>query len=744
MRAAQLAPATTRSLSIHSRTNRAAKYVHVFRKETGDPVWRLIDAAQSQYHRLGLLSEALHSHDLSVDEYRRWKPVLREPDIGSAISTFHNLDGLNNHGMPPWVLLYLASYKVHTSQHATGPLMDLVSNHLPTMDDHGPLIILTTLHLARFSLLIPIRRMTDCFLTTPTLRAPDLYFNMFLQALSANPIRSVESANTTVNVLKAMDARQLKLRSETYSALLNDRFVTLQLTKYLRERMVQEGFVPRSEHLEAYLRIFAKNGAIHDAQTYFDAIHAHAPTPGSTAKDDQAQRDRANTLFLSAQEDRGSALNFLARLMAPVSQPSTPPDSNLPVANPQIRAHKPKLDIYDYSAALSVAARDLSTPSSRLIQLFKHTLPSPQRIHSHPGHVLRPTVVTHTILIRGLLQRKAFKAAVKCFQTLLASGLTLDKQAIAVGVQALVRDGKIANAIELLEQFCAPVRKDGPRPGGSHPFSRRRSHIQLSTISINDCLVSLNRISRPDVVFLLFTHMGTLYNVYPDARTLSIILQSARLATKMNQNTVSGAVTELLLHNPFRRRKGNTIRDSASHREYSPGLWGDELPADAARAIFLRALFGSAPNAQKLLDIIPPAQALRTVCPPAQFVHIAGASLYPGIVVTNANCMQYLLLLSLTERAPEIPLVLAWMRALGIQPSSSTLAVSMALWAEVSVQAPFVEWWMSGSGPGSRRDGEYGKLISWLREWVGEGRIPRERELGKWETVVERIRGRDS
>jgi hypothetical protein len=60
--------------------------------------------------------------------------------------------------------------------------------------------------------------------------------------------------------------------------LLNDRFVTLQLTKYLQARMIQEGFVPTASHLEAYLRVFTHNGAIHNTQKYHEAIH-FTPTP---------------------------------------------------------------------------------------------------------------------------------------------------------------------------------------------------------------------------------------------------------------------------------------------------------------------------------------------------------------------------------------------------------------------------------------------------------------------------------
>ena len=41
-------------------------------------------------------------------------------------------------------------------------------------------------------------------------------------------------------------------------------------------------------------------------------------------------------------------------------------------------------------------------------------------------------------------------------------------------------------------------------------------------VSINDYLVALNRIARPDVVFRLWGHMKTLFEMCPGARTLSM------------------------------------------------------------------------------------------------------------------------------------------------------------------------------------------------------------------------------
>jgi hypothetical protein len=269
------------------------KFVQTLWAETRDPVWGLINAATRAqgFER----SSALANYNLSNNDFNKWRPLLYETDIASAVAA------LRTHGftttppaepepetpppsplhLPSWVVLYLTAFKVHTSQQALGPQLDLTYAHLEfaPRELQGPLLIFTILNLARFNLLIPLRRVVNTFLTIP-LSNPRLEFNLILQALTCNRVRSTESANTVVAILKTMRSRQLTLDSLTYEALLNDRFVTLQLTKHLREQMIQEGVVPSASHLEAYLRVFAKNGVIHDAQQYHEAIHArHASAP---------------------------------------------------------------------------------------------------------------------------------------------------------------------------------------------------------------------------------------------------------------------------------------------------------------------------------------------------------------------------------------------------------------------------------------------------------------------------------
>ena len=782
---------TTNLLRDSSRPVKNKQYIENFYRDSQDPIWCLVDTLQSSAGRRKV-TEVLQKTDISIREFGHWVPVISQHDIVSAVSKLTEIGTLSSSSspgrasapdmsMPSWVVLYLVGFKVRTPAHANGPLLDIVYSHLhktPT-SIQGPLLILTLSNLARFNLLIPIRRIVDTFLNT-TLLDPDRQFNLFLQALSSIPYRSVDNANNVVTILKAMEARQLKLQSVTYESLLNDRFVTLQLTKFLRARMIQEGFVPSASHLEAYLRVFANNGAIHDAQKYHEAIHS-TPAPVEEPGDEpihvsKVPHYRANTLLLGAHDDRTSAFNFLRTLSKQkYPQKATSPTkkketSTIPYPPPQRREVrflvKQKSDIYDKTAALYVAAKDLTTSTRRFIQLFVKL-------------TSRPTIATHTVFIRGLLFRKEFSKAAIFWSKLLKTGLVIDQEALTTGVQTLTRNEKPHEAFLLLEKYTLkPRHQEDYSSNSNEKISILYPPVALTTISMNEFLVSLNRIGRPDAVFKFWDHMGVLYGTEPNTETLSILLQSARLACRLD-DTFSGALAQMGLINPFRRRKVYQPHQSREEaideiltvighpsrgglRRYTSGIWNDQIPLEAARKVFLQALFGNDTN-RRLLSVEPPANPMRSsydsdasssadsvidlipkisskkyvFTPPPDLLTPEGKSHYPQIVISNANCFNYITLLGVCggKRAAEIPLVLAWMKELGIVPRESTIAAALVFWAELGIQAPLVEKWSGGP-----EKNEYSKLVDWIRGWVGKKSLPGPEMLYKWQCIVKKMR----
>ncbi|KJA25431.1 hypothetical protein HYPSUDRAFT_213818 [Hypholoma sublateritium FD-334 SS-4] len=790
----------TFSTSVATRPLAARHYVDAFYRDTQNPVWLLLDNLKSPAGRLHLEAALIESR-VDPNEFATWRPVIVHHDIQQAVADVRR----SSTTIPAWVVLYLVLYKVRTADHAAKPLLDLVHLYLPTAppETHGPLLVLAAHHLARHNLLVPLQALVGTFLTTPLpLAAQEATFNLFLEALANTPLRSAAAANEVVRVLAAMDARQLVLRSGTYRALLADRFVTLQLTKHLLARMGREHVAPTAAHLEGFLRVFARNGAIHEARKYFTAIHAVTTGPPMEGYD---PRYAANTLMLAAHEDKASAFTFLRRL-AQLSEEAEAASPAPPATVPQkIRfISRPGDNIYDQTAALHVAARDLRSSSHRLIRSFLRMS-------------ARPTVATHTVLIRGLLFRKAYtKAALfwlrlerECLGLTNGGGgwgvdaseledeaeyeapawartrerrMVMDNAALTAGLQALIRSERSAKALEILERWAW-------RPALNSiddSIKRGPPRVRLTTISANELLVSLKRAGRPDAVFALWDALPR-YGVLPDAVSLSVLLQAARLACTLD-DSVGGALARAkarvrgVLSPPEPHagvgfdgvdddadsdiafaRLAALLGTPAQPRGYVAGTWRGRPPLDAARGVFLQVLFGM--DAAHTLDAtLAPAAAVRTshdgapsartlLRAPAPYVFAppagvalhrpGGGSWYPSVVASNACVFNYVALLGTGGRAGELALVLAWMRALGLQPSEATLALALVFWGEVGVQAPLVEMW-GGTGAGDDGPGEYGRLVRWIREWVGEKRVPGPRAMEKWRGVVRGMRATGS
>ena len=824
------------------------------------------------------LIKSLVANGVSVTEFQEWRQtVFKQSNIDLSIPILTRkglITGLDQEAkpLPPWLLLYLVGYKVRAPHHAANTLLSLTfSNfdHMPIEAKSGVLIF-AMLHLARFNLVATMAQIIDAFLTIPfASRNATLHFNLFLVSISRTPLRSEATAEAVLRVLIAMESRQLKLHDYTYRFLLEDRYITVQLTKVLRERMVQEGFIPTADHLEAYLRIFAKNGLIEDAEKYHEAIHSLSS---------EHHKSRANTLLLASKPDPASAFDFFHKLSPePHGAPAmTPTDWNAhtmwfphaPSSSARWRAGpRRSFSVYDWTAAFSVASRDRKNVSARtLIKLFES---SNQSVRTRYRASFRPTVVTYIVLLRGLLRREEWQSAEQYFIKLLRSGLRVEKFSLSLGLQALVRVGKMHLAFRVLEEYCSRVDAQSPAQ------YKIRHPITLTIASMNTFLVSLVQAGRPDVVFKLWESLDKLYGVHHDERTMSCLIQATRAA--MIQDDTLWAKMEEVKRN-FKELWGgkssmlSSENSSTNNREeltkpiikllfdgpesvpkpklrpYYPSItWSPLPPHIIAKHTFYQALFTYQPsllsikaspilpivsdiNSEgfhlfKILPSIDPAASLgrvRWVLPAhvKQFIkkHNRFEKPYPAFVPSDKNFTHFMLLLAMESQTspsplpssvttiretsekqltyevslthlgiPEIPLLLAWMRRLGITPSKDTLVLALVLWREVNLQAPLIEMFVAQKSPhrllqndeelpddasppaivlpdqpqkkgterkrvwletlsSGHRKGpgqiQYEKLVFWMAQWVGWENMPdpRHAAFAKFMKIVERLR----
>ncbi|EIW76631.1 hypothetical protein CONPUDRAFT_168458 [Coniophora puteana RWD-64-598 SS2] len=619
---------------------RVWKFLRKLRTATKDPIWdlvlRLPANTSTTYDALEPLFRPAH---ISRYQYVNLRPVL------AARSLAHLPASPPPAAYPPWLTSHLLTSKVRSAAEAHSAL-SLAYDTLDTTHPsyHPSLLVLATHALAAHAILAPASRVVRTFVTTPVAaasHAPTLHYNALLHALSAFPA-SAPAADLAIALLEAMHDQRLPLWPSTYSALLSDRFVTLQLTKMLREKMRYEGVRPDARQLQQYLRIFAKGGAIETSGEYMRAIREYCLENGMTppldvTKDAVGLDEKdgslgsgsigsvhpANTLYLRAlKNDPASAMQYLHKLLrlqdqTPDSPSSTQPQDSQPDTNsptiptpdpaPPSSPPKTSVDIHDYTSTLLSLTADHKIPPARVLTMFESL-----RAKSSPASA-RPTAVTYTALIRAFLHSKAppsrvrgrvlspLQIALMLWLELFdgdgggGQRLRLDRYAVAVGAQVLVRSGRHEEAYWLLETFARRGRaaikagKTGkvPRwraaaPVHVGPAQRRASEkaTRLSTIAVNDFMLSFLRRAplpltsssfaastddvfhstqpmsaadaahaaldlrvhprepRPALVFALFAHMHGTFGVHPDAASLGILLKAAVLAGKLERESV--------------------------------------------------------------------------------------------------------------------------------------------------------------------------------------------------------------
>ncbi|KAG6868771.1 hypothetical protein C0993_010698, partial [Termitomyces sp. T159_Od127] len=642
-----------RAVSTRARPTRTSAFVDTLLRETNEPLWRIIAAIRQPDFKAARVI---------VPDYEHWQPFTRSHGLARA------LDAMKGDPGPLWLALYLLAYGVRAHDDAYPAGLDLAYAHLPSAPKHfhGPLLIFAVSSLSRFNLLLPLRRVVDTFFTTELAPHSELYFNLFLQALTITPTQSPETAQVIVELLKHMETRKFGLVKETYDLLLNDKLVTSHLAQFLQSHMARRGAVPTTAQLEAKLRIHAKIGSTEEATAIYSAIKNRVTPPLDTLPKDArllATRlnqpepflNRADKLLLSTRANPSAAAEYLGKLLNPWFHDKPKPFSlkSLDLNNHKITIiPRDPADVFAFTAALSSLATDRKATGKALVALF-------EKIRARRN--IEPNEVTYTVLLRALYERRELDLALKYWNEYYKSGLSMDRKSLGVGMRVLTRSGQPHAAFGMLQQWAyrrnlskpdidvVEELKDEDASGTSEPATDSAAEgegtkkvpqspyrVSLSIVTLNDWLATLNRIFRPDVVLAAWDALRPLYNVTPDARTLTILLTATRRACHLDGASLKGVVVRMKydIRDTFGGNHPSSPQEELSMDEaqrnleallgppdadepkpYMPSLWHGRLPAEHARLLFLQAVFGAAPDPKALMDVEPPARATRKRAP---------------------------------------------------------------------------------------------------------------------------------
>ncbi|KAH9943760.1 hypothetical protein B0H21DRAFT_695230 [Amylocystis lapponica] len=657
----------------------------------------------------------------------RWKPAILAPDIDGALqyieeqglaiprtdSPYHSdANSAETRQPPTWLVLFLICYRVTAPANAESALR-LAYHHLHAAPPHLQpfLLIFAAGWLAQHGLLVLLRRAITTFLDHPG-GSRNFHFNVLLQVLShASPTKS--TGHLTVPILEAALERNIPLTRLTYDTMLDSELATPVLGMLIADHMHAHGVTPLVKNLECWVKLFAKRGW-------------------------QTRAGKCLDLIRSRRIEHGyQTVSFGTDVrIAKVEQVITIPQNWYMSAF----STSESLRSAQWRSVLRVAALENQTSSETLLRTFERAIFFEPRLISD--------VPLHLIAIDGLLHRRQYPDAIRLWDRISGSKFARTRWAVTVGVQALTLGGCAHEAFALIQQ-CGSSQHS---PAGSPP-STNLLDIQM----VNVYMASLHRAGRHDVVFELWDQMESIFGVYPDQYTASILFKAARFASKCDQS-LGQALSDLGLSSIF-HKKGTAVSTKPTPNEaiqrleglLAPvkdkdrvvtGVWKGERAGVVALRIATQIFLGNWPELQSVespAHAIRPSASYQALSPMSDFMHsvmgrsstpdappppLPGASMpFRQVMPTDVLFRTYIDLLAAEEQIPQVPLALAWMQRLGVMPSRNTLATALVYWAEVSMDAPLIERWKGGTS-------EYSKLVRWMRDWIGDGGMPRASDIG--------------
>lgn len=385
-----------------------------------------------------------------------------------------------------------------------------------------------------------------------------------------------------------------------------------------------------------------------------------------------------------------------------------------------------KLDSHEWTSLITGVGRDANVGVQELRALW-------ERIRTYRGKSL--DIASQTAMMDVFRQRGQFEEALSVWNSILQVPGSVDKRALMSAIMILCGLGRYKDAFDTMDAFAfknyLPTEDDSTWPGSRAQWIEQRGRIKLDTVLVNALMDRLNRGGRPDVVFKLWDVMEKYYCVWPDGITMTILLDAARRAYLIDP-TMELALSQLGIVNPLKKLWANrqlpeTPSASISKMLGSPpesGFWHGDWAFINARVIFRDAILGNWPHLQEV------------ECPVGTYVSQPVADRiwatkdrtpelrWPTIVPFDKTFHAYIFLLGWNELQAEIPLALAWMRALEIPPLQSTLCAALMYFGEIARLPPMFESFELKRG--QEYGGDYGKLRRWIADWVGESALPSE------------------
>jgi pentatricopeptide repeat protein len=602
------------------------------------------------------------------------------PLFPHAESVYIDEGGTSPPGPPTWLVMHLVTNRVHNSRDARLAL-DLVFNQLPHTPKNlqFPLVLAALHRMVRFSQWPHVIPIFSKILELPS-NFPVFHFNELLLVLTRFPRRD-EVRVLIKHLLQYMKDTGIRVYQRAALRLTVEAAVYPEIAELL----------PTGKQLTEMWR-----------RGYRWSTRSSKPTAAGL------WRRQRTTKILKV--DFQQAIDLLV--------------------NPTISSHLRKkktwasnLDAYEWSAFLSAMAGDYSLTHETMWAVW-------ERLKELKGANIN--TASYTAMMDAFRRRGTPKLSVEIWRELVKRPSLVDRRALTAAVVALAASGHPKEAFDTMEIFAyknyLPGAMETPWPS-KEEYTLTPGHIHLDTGIINALMRCMNRHGRPDVVFKLWDVMEKYYGIWPDAYTLTFLLDAARHAYLIDPS-MEIALGQLGIRNPlksWRREDDGTPGDMISRMLSKPpesGFWHDDWAYVNARVIFHDVVLGNWPELQKIS------------CPVGAYIPTTFSDRlwvvpdpkpeqrWPTIIPSATTFHAYVFLLGWNELQAEIPRALAWMRALQIEPLQKTLAMALMYYGEVARLPPLFEAFDLRRNDAYK--GDYGRFKTWLIDWVGGGAVPTE------------------
>lgn len=464
------------------------------------------------------------------------------------------------------------------------------------------------------------------------------------------------------------------------AALVTLKRETSRQSKYNVARMVAGHEKPLSGTLQLALKVFSRSGFEHASHLIADRLAELRPTR-SRSKGSATELDESPLNSIEMSKIAGSE----------EMDDETKTDRLLQLLLPKFKVH------YDFDARSDTSAQ------------------------------------LSVLALQALSRRNFHRPAVVLWRRYLQSGEPVQTAALNVAMLAMTSLGHYAEAARTFERLAPPTalpkRATGPD---------RERHVydnKLRPVADADTLAhymdALDHEHRYAAIWPLYTSLWTTWRVAPDETHLELLVRSARRLTAFASTNLHGPVLGAHRHERGKEEVGR----------YDGGQWDGKSACERAIDVFWATLYLHRPNIASQI-----APSLGPLARPNSWLNrIKGASVPPvpkaiadpsvdvlpvmrygdrrldksasftprAILPTPESFKELIELLGMAGLGHEVPVALAWMKALKIERPRKRLLEAAYLW-------------FSHSSP---RLSEIKALNEFVAGWVGRDQIPTDEAL---------------